>query len=346
MNPPPVVGSNEFGLDHEMFTGKAAARSEQTMVSMHLEKMQAEKENLAIQKLSALMPQMGGPVLVAALQEAVFDVDTALTMLRRFSTEHEEQLKALYKKRSRLVAQAKEEAELASSSSSESEPDSEDGEPDRKRSKSSKSGKSSKGSKHSKKRSSKDRGKDRKRDKHSGKEAKAKTLTAGESFGKYGIIRETDANAKSAEFILWALEVRKRDVETIRGNDEKELFRDYIEDYNTGTLPHRKYYNLEAYEKYKAAKAAAKGGPKKSEQRSSVDDEADLRRQRVLEAARIKEARQQDALAALKYGDKAKDMKEQELLRLQMQTAYKTGNKALAEKLMARLAPDDPVFKK
>lgn len=26
-----------------------------------------------------------------------------------------------------------------------------------------------------------------------------------------------------------------------------------------GTLPHRKYYNLEAYEKYKEAKAASKG---------------------------------------------------------------------------------------
>jgi hypothetical protein len=47
-----------------------------------------------------------------------------------------------------------------------------------------------------------------------------------------------------------------------------------------------------------------------------------------------------------RYGDKAKDMKEQELLRLQMQTAYKTGDKALAEKLMKKLTPDEPVFKK
>jgi hypothetical protein len=49
-----------------------------------------------------------------------------------------------------------------------------------------------------------------------------------------------------------------------------------------------------------------------------------------------------EALAELQYGDKAKDMKEQEMLRLQMQTAYKTGDLALAQKLMERLAPDDP----
>ena len=70
---------------------------------------------------------------------------------------------------------------------------------------------------------------------------------------------QTDAAAKSSEFILWALEVKKVDVETLPKNDERELFRDYIEDYNTASLPHRKYYNLEAYEKYKAAKRAARG---------------------------------------------------------------------------------------
>lgn len=68
-------------------------------VSKHLEKMQAEKENMAIEKLSALMPQMGAAVRVVALRQAVFDVDTAVGLLRRFHTENEEALKALQKVR-------------------------------------------------------------------------------------------------------------------------------------------------------------------------------------------------------------------------------------------------------
>ena len=32
-----------------------------------------------------------------------------------------------------------------------------------------------------------------------------------------------------------------------------------MEDFNTGTLPHKKYYDLDAYERRRAAKAAKKG---------------------------------------------------------------------------------------
>jgi len=41
--------------------------------------------------------------------------------------------------------------------------------------------------------------------------------------------------------------------------EEKELFRTYVEDFNTSTLPHRKFYNLEFYHREKAAKARKKG---------------------------------------------------------------------------------------
>jgi hypothetical protein len=43
-----------------------------------------------------------------------------------------------------------------------------------------------------------------------------------------------DASTKRSEFILWALEVRKKDPETLMKNDERELFKDFMEDYNTG----------------------------------------------------------------------------------------------------------------
>lgn len=44
-------------------------------------------------------------------------------------------------------------------------------------------------------------------------------------------------------------------------SDERELWSTYVEDFNTSTLPHRKYYNLEFYEQERAAKARKKGVP-------------------------------------------------------------------------------------
>eukprot|EP00798_Chlamydomonas_sp_ICE-L_P013139 gene13140-3462_t len=118
-----------------------------------------------------------------------------------------------------------------------------------------------------------------------------------------------------------------------------ELFKYVMEDFNTGTMPHRKYYNLEVYQREKEARAAKKGrtGPVK---KTAIDDEADMRRQKAADIASEKEARLMEAYQELKYSDKAKEMKEQELLRLQMQHAYQIGDKEKAAKIQARLAPD------
>lgn len=60
---------------------------------------------------------------------------------------------------------------------------------------------------------------------------------------------------------MWATEVQRVDIETLPKFEERELFRTYVEDFNTGTLPHRKYYNLELYERRRAEKAAKKNKP-------------------------------------------------------------------------------------
>jgi hypothetical protein len=60
---------------------------------------------------------------------------------------------------------------------------------------------------------------------------------------------------------MWATEVQKVDIETLPKFEEKELFRTFMEDFNTGTLPHKKYYNLDLYEQRRAEKAAKKGRP-------------------------------------------------------------------------------------
>jgi hypothetical protein len=60
-----------------------------------------------------------------------------------------------------------------------------------------------------------------------------------QDFGKFGYIRETDAHAKHNEFVLWLVEVKGANIELLGKTEEKEMFREYMEDFNTGTLPHR-----------------------------------------------------------------------------------------------------------
>jgi hypothetical protein len=303
-----AVGTNAFNLDASLYTGTRNNDRGGTLVEKHREKIQVEMEDAAISKLQLLCPQIGAAARVVALRETSWNVEAALGLLSAFISQNEEKLLPLQKRRKTLLDQIMEDKEDGSSS--------DDG----------------------KKRSKKKRSRKEKKSKRSSKDKKPKK--AGEEYGRFGIIRETDAATKSNEFIRWALDVRKVDASNMSKADERELFRDFMEDYNLGVLPHRKYYNLEVYEKEKDAKRAAKG-LKKSDKKSAVNDEEELRRQRAEEMAKVKEQRMQEALMELKYSDKARDMKEQEMLRLQMQNAYKTGNKALAQKIMERLAPDE-----
>jgi len=55
--------------------------------------------------------------------------------------------------------------------------------------------------------------------------------------------------SKEQEFHLWLLEERHQNVETLSKPAQKKLFLSYMEDYNTATLPHEKYYALESYER-------------------------------------------------------------------------------------------------
>ena len=54
------------------------------------------------------------------------------------------------------------------------------------------------------------------------------------------------ACSKHSEFALWAVDVQKVDVELLPKLEEKELFKTYMEDYNTGThtCPPSAYLNF------------------------------------------------------------------------------------------------------
>ncbi|KAJ1680049.1 hypothetical protein EV182_000788 [Spiromyces aspiralis] len=60
------------------------------------------------------------------------------------------------------------------------------------------------------------------------------------------------------EFIAWLLDLKGLHFEELSPASTKKYFREYMEDYNTSTLPHEKYYDLQAWEA-KEREAGGKG---------------------------------------------------------------------------------------
>lgn len=84
--------------------------------------------------------------------------------------------------------------------------------------------------------------KSKKKSKKSHKKKKVKSMN--DMWGRHGTIKEEDRHAKAAEFFTWLYEVKNIDRSNLNHKEEREYFREYAEDYNTGTFPNEKYYNL------------------------------------------------------------------------------------------------------
>ncbi|GAN04861.1 conserved hypothetical protein [Mucor ambiguus] len=95
--------------------------------------------------------------------------------------------------------------------------------------------------------------KDKKHKKSKKKSRKSKSSSVGDQWGKYGIIHEADLFTKEAEFQAWLIEVKHANVETLNNIKRKEMFNDFMEDYNTATMPHEKFYNLQQWERRQEA---------------------------------------------------------------------------------------------
>eukprot|EP00850_Spirogloea_muscicola_P018779 SM000175S03326 [mRNA] locus=s175:272050:274003:- [translate_table: standard] len=152
---------------------------------------------------------------------------------------------------------------------------------------------------------------------------------------------------KRPEFGAWLAEVRKVDLETLPAPEEKALFKDFMEDYNTATMPSRKYYNIDTYEREKARKAAEKGTKnyKKAEMTEFNDEDARREEIRQLRAARQEEElqqlkRQMQSGMARWTPTQGEAMRKQALMREEMQYQYRLGNVEAAEKIQRRLDPD------
>jgi hypothetical protein len=58
-----------------------------------------------------------------------------------------------------------------------------------------------------------------------------------------------DALYKRSEFLVWLMEVKSTNYESLSKWEEEKLMEDYMEDFNTCTMPHEKYYDLDKWEK-------------------------------------------------------------------------------------------------
>lgn len=99
-----------------------------------------------------------------------------------------------------------------------------------------------------------------------------------------------------------------------------------MEDYNTATMPHEKYYNYEAWEFKEHQRKLDKKERKRSKVQDVFNDEEVRRQELLLERQRKEEAEFQETLQRIAADKEKRDaMRSQNILRTQLQTAYRQG---------------------
>ena len=137
-----------------------------------------------------------------------------------------------------------------------------------------------------------------------------------------------------------------------------DAFKGFIEDFNTATMPHEKYYDygrweMQEYERQKKKKSSSSSSShsKKKEEEEDEDGGEDYvfandEEARRLELRRAREAAEKEAFHETKRKmardkDKQEGLRSQEILKSQLQMAYKMGNKEEVKRIEMMLAPEE-----
>lgn len=146
----------------------------------------------------------------------------------------------------------------------------------------------------------------RRREKKEKKKKKYATGSSSARWGKYGVISEADFYNKTQEFRTWLLEERKLNPEALSKDQERKEFQVFVEDFNTATLPHEKYYHMEAYERRMTALRAGEFVPPPDDgydptadmkahatkhKKLSAEQESYLSREQLMELRRVQNER-------------------------------------------------------
>ncbi|KAH6764290.1 nucleic acid-binding protein [Perilla frutescens var. hirtella] len=154
---------------------------------------------------------------------------------------------------------------------------------------------------------------------------------------------DSDSENKRPEFTAWLLEVKQVNMESLANWEEKQLFKDFMEDHNTATFPSKKYYSLDAHFKRRMEKEMKKGFAKVVQsERTVFNDEEQRRLELQQEREKLKEEQVQALQQSMQSG-MAQAMKEQAQLREEMAYQYKLGNFEAAAAIQRRLDPDVPM---
>lgn len=109
-----------------------------------------------------------------------------------------------------------------------------------------------------------------------------------------------------------------------------------MEDYNTATMPHVKYYNYDKWEmeEYQRQKndAAAKGG--------IISDEI-RHLEEIRHTREEKRKEEMNMVMGTMSKEKIAEMKRQQLLKHEMAQAFKTGDEEKRKKIQKRLEPEE-----
>lgn len=158
------------------------------------------------------------------------------------------------------------------------------------------------------------------------------------TFGKYGILKAGDMNRMQRTFEIWMAEVKGIPSFSGPRYELVEYFAEFAEDFNTATMPHKKYYDYDAWEmqEYQNAKVAAMQKGSKSAAFADEFQHAESMKQQ----ATVKQQQAKDLLLSTMSREKVLSMKRQKDLQAQMQVAYKTGNMGEYDRLKKKLEPE------
>lgn len=139
----------------------------------------------------------------------------------------------------------------------------------------------------------------------------------------------------------------------VLGQGKREImehFKGFIEDYNTATLPHIKYYDLERWEMGEYQRKQLEQSRKIMNSSELIPDTFNDEEERRKEVKRQKLMKEQQELLLAKSrlssdSSYRESMRKQDELRLQLQQAHKQGDRQTVERLERLLAPEQSTAK-
>jgi hypothetical protein len=162
-------------------------------------------------------------------------------------------------------------------------------------------------------------------------------------WGLHGVIKESDIHSKEAEYYAWLYEVKGVSRENLGRKEEKTMFREFMEDYNTSTFPDDKYYDLGRWQATQVAQKPA------NVYNSRISDEERLRLERQQEHEKkkdeIEKARVMVFAEALREGKKQGSEKVKEIEKRNAPGSFKPTFESIAADRERRKRAEENAFR-